>query len=132
MKRRVSGKRMIKIVSSLFITSLTMLQCVAFATSDTAPGEISNAVNRIVGVIAWFGYAIAFGMFVYIGIKYMMASANERADVKKGAINYVIGAFLIAAAATVARMIVGIAASGSADASGLAGSIIDAATSIAK
>ncbi len=133
MKKRTDFKGMIKIIYSLFICSSLMMQCVVFAEEDKSIAAINNSVNNIVNVIAWFGYAVAFGMFVYVGIKYMMASANERADVKRGAVNYIIGAFLIAAASTVANMIVKIAigSGGAGTVGGLAGQIIDAANSAA-
>ena len=40
-------------------------------------------------------------MLIYIGIKYTMSAANEKADLKKGLINFVIGAVIIAGAATI-------------------------------
>ena len=36
----------------------------------------------------------------------MMASANEKADLKKGSINYVIGAILVAAASAIVGVVV--------------------------
>lgn len=62
--------------------------------------HIPAAERRINGYVQWFGYAIAVGMLLYIGIKYMMASANEKADLKKGSISYVIGAIIVVAAST--------------------------------
>ena len=53
----------------------------------------------------WIGYAIAIGMLVFVGIKYVMASANEKADLKNSLIKYVIGAVLIAGAVTIAGWI---------------------------
>ena len=40
-------------------------------------------------------------MLIYIGIKYTMSAANEKADLKRGLINFVIGAVIIAGAATI-------------------------------
>lgn len=99
----------------------------------SAVADISSSVQSIVNAVAYFGYAIAMGMLIFLGIKYAMSPANEKADVKQGSINYLIGAFFIIGASTVANIIVGIAASGGGDAgaSGLAGSIIEAAGSIA-
>ena len=44
----------------------------------------------ILGNIQWIGYAIAIGMLIYIGIKYTMASASEKADLKGYMIKFVI------------------------------------------
>ena len=64
------------------------------------PGA-GGAVGKILGAIQWVGYIFAVGMLLYIGIKYMMSAANEKADLKKGSINYVIGAVVVAAASTI-------------------------------
>lgn len=120
-----------KKIASLTVCVIVILSTFALVyADDKAVGEINGIVGKIVNIIAWFGYAIAFGMFVFVGIKYMMASANERADVKRGLINYLIGAFLIATASTVANVAVSIAVDdGDASSpSGLASSIVSVAT----
>ncbi len=98
-------KTMKKIASVLLTVSILLtIGSVVFADVDiVAPGNnaFSNMGNKVLGYIQWFGYVIAVGMLLFIGIKYMMSSANEKADLKKGSINYVIGAILVATAATV-------------------------------
>lgn len=98
-------KTMKKIASVLLTVSILItIGSVVFADVDiVAPGNnaFSNMGNKVLGYIQWFGYVIAVGMLLFIGIKYMMSSANEKADLKKGSINYVIGAILVATAATV-------------------------------
>ena len=58
--------------------------------------------TRIIGAIRWVGYAIAVGMLVYIGIKYVMSAADGRAELKSALVKYAIGAFLVAGSVTVA------------------------------
>ena len=70
------------------------------ATVSSASG-LSGAVKTVLGAIQWIGYAFAIGMLIYIGIKYMMSAANEKAELKKGLINYIIGAILVAGTATI-------------------------------
>ena len=103
-------KTMKKIASVLLTVSILItLGTSVFATTAggvtiTQPGgnnAFSTMGNKVLGYIQWFGYVIAVGMLLFIGIKYMMSSANEKADLKKGSINYVIGAVLVATAATV-------------------------------
>lgn len=103
-------KTMKKIASVLLTVSILItLGTSVFATTAggvtiTEPGgnnAFSNMGNKVLGYVQWFGYVIAVGMLLFIGIKYMMSSANEKADLKKGSINYVIGAVLVATAATV-------------------------------
>lgn len=105
-------KNMKKIASVLL--TLAMLATMASSvlasypvpiTTGTAPWE--GGVSKILGAIQWIGYAFALGMLIYIGIKYTMSAANEKADLKKGLINFVIGAALIAGAATICGWIKG-------------------------
>ena len=98
-----------KRVISVLLT-LAMLATM-FSTVFALPGDLtsvdpkleqgSGAVSKILGAIQWIGYAFAIGMLIYIGIKYTMSAANEKADLKKGLINFVIGAVIIAGAATI-------------------------------
>lgn len=99
-------KRILSIMMALVLVLAMGTQVFALNTIKPDPTQITNGnagnvASNALGVIQFFGYAMAIGMIIYIGIKYMMASANEKADLKKGAINYVIGAILVAAATTV-------------------------------
>lgn len=99
-------KTMKKIASVLLTVSILLtLGTSVFATVPTpntgSATGFADIGSNVLGYIQWFGYAIAVGMLLYIGVKYMMSSANEKADLKKGSINYVIGAVLVFAASTI-------------------------------
>lgn len=103
-------KKMKKVVSVLLtISMLISFGTMVFANSSIggvtistpSNNELAGIGNNVLGYVQWFGYTIAVGMLLYIGIKYMMSSANEKADLKKGSVNYVIGAVIVAAAATI-------------------------------
>ena len=93
---------------SAFMTILMVCSCFSFVLAmpttgeNKITGEAATFVDSILGTIQFVGYAIAIGMLIYVGIKYVMASANEKADLKNAMIKYVIGAILIAGAATIA------------------------------
>lgn len=108
-----------------FLSVLTMFQSVVLASDSDAAGEITKKVGTFVNIIAYFGYAVALGMLAYIAMKYMMSAASDRANMKQGAINYLIGAFLIAGASTIATAVVSIVANGK-GADDIAGDIIGA------
>lgn len=61
--------------------------------------SVALDVTRIVGA------AIAIIILMVIGAKYIIASAGERADLKKYAINYVIGALILFGASGILAMI---------------------------
>ncbi len=103
-----------KFVSILMtVTMLCMMCSVVLASSipsfdPNMTGVNASAkgfANKILGFVQWAGYAIAVGMLIYVGIKYVMASANEKADLKNSLIKYVIGAVLVAGAATISQWI---------------------------
>ena len=104
-----------KILNVLFTT--VMVLCffagsisfgVSYNIGEIKPNQPTGAdgtVGIIVGTLQWVGYAIAIGMLVFIGIKYVMASANEKADLKQSLVKYVIGAVLIVFATTIAKWV---------------------------
>ena len=97
-----------RIVSVLFTMAIVAsMASVVFAHDITIvdTNQFDNVLGRILGFVQIIGYAFGTGMLLYIGIKYMMASANEKADLKKGAINYVIGAVLVFGATAVVGFI---------------------------
>ena len=89
--------------------------------------DIGNSVNKIVKAFAYIGYALAISMLAFLGIKYAMSPANEKADVKQASTSYVIGAFLIFCASSVAAVFAKIAAGGSAPTTSLGSTIVNAA-----
>jgi type IV secretory pathway VirB2 component (pilin) len=79
--------------------------------TQTAQGQLGNTPNRILGIIQVVGTVIAVGVLMVLGIKYMMGSAQEKAEYKKTFIPYVIGAILLFAAVNIANMVVNFAQS---------------------
>ncbi len=65
-------------------------------------GKVINIAIRLVRVA---GTGIALIMVTMLGIKYMLASSNEKADIKKQAIPIVIGCTLLFAAVNVVAII---------------------------
>lgn len=107
-------KIMKKMISVLLTFALIFSMSVSvFAISvpeigTEAPEGLDTVGSKVLGYVQWFGYILAIGMLLYLGIKYMMSSANEKADLKKGSINYVIGAILVAGASAVVGVLANI------------------------
>ena len=90
------------IISIILILPSTILAFGGINDPNPKPLEgTDNMVGKILGVIQWIGYAIALGMLIYIGIKYTMSAANEKAELKRASVNFIIGAIIIAGAATI-------------------------------
>ena len=73
--------------------------------SATGVNEVKTFGGNIMGVIQTIGVLLAVAILMILGIKYMMGSAEEKAEYKKTMIPYVIGAILIFAATTIANMV---------------------------
>ena len=65
-------------------------------------GGFITVVGKIIGFIQYAAWAIAIGMIIYIGIKYMMSGAGDKAKVKETLLPYLVGAICVGAATTIA------------------------------
>ncbi len=85
------GYNMVMAVDGGFITS-------NFSGADP-DGDVSNAAGEILGgilaVVRVAGVTTAVVILMVIGIKYLIASAGDRADIKKYAVKYIIGALIL-------------------------------------
>ena len=67
--------------------------------------KISTGINNIIKVISYVGSGIAVIVLIVLGIKYMMGSAEEKAEYKKTLLPYILGAVLVFAASSIAGII---------------------------
>ncbi len=99
-------KKFSKIFIAAMCITIALSSCVfakfgEITTTPQAPGNSEGNITTLLGIIQWVGYIIAIGMLVYVGVKYVTASANEKADLKNAMVKYVVGALLIAGATTI-------------------------------
>lgn len=66
---------------------------------------IKQILSAVLSVVRTIGAVIAVLMLMTIGAKYIIASAGDRADIKKYAINYVIGAVVLLGATGILSVI---------------------------
>ena len=67
--------------------------------------EIQDIGGRILGVLQTIGVVLAVIILVILGIKYMMGSAEEKAEYKKTMVPYLVGAVFIFAAPILANIV---------------------------
>ena len=67
--------------------------------------EITDFGGKVMGILQTVGVILAVVILTILGIKYMMGSAEEKAEYKKTMIPYVVGAICIFAAPTIANII---------------------------
>ena len=70
--------------------------------------QADQLVRNFGGALSMIGYAIAIGMTVFIGIKYVIASADEKASLKGMMVKVVVGSVIIAAASTIVMVVNGV------------------------
>lgn len=74
-------------------------------TSGVDVGNISTLGNSVVKILTTVGVVASVIVLVVLGIKYMMGSAEEKAEYKKTLMPYVIGAGLVFAASGIANIV---------------------------
>ena len=98
------------IILCVIMTSGTILAAndIQFNSLDNGNANVSQLQTygaKIVTVIRNVGIVLAVIMLMVIGLKYMMGSAEEKAEYKKTLMPYLIGAVLLFAASGIAQMI---------------------------
>lgn len=66
---------------------------------------INKAGQNIAGIISVVAVAVALVILITLAIKYITAAPSDKADIKKSAVAYVIGAVLLFAASGVLALI---------------------------
>lgn len=74
-------------------------------TSTNADSEITNYGGKILSVVTTAGIVLSVIILAVLGIKYMLGSAEEKAEYKKTLMPYLIGAALIFGASTIATIV---------------------------
>ena len=72
---------------------------------DTSGGEFNNSLGMVVRLIQYTGTGIALIVVTIYGIKYMIASPQEKADVKKQIVPILIGCALLFGASNLVKII---------------------------
>ena len=54
-----------------------------------------KVTNTIIGAMQIIGTAVAIIMLIWLAIKYLSAAPSEKADIKKSAVIYIVGAILL-------------------------------------
>lgn len=72
---------------------------------DEAAKMSKTIIGTILSIIRTISAAVAIIVLVIIACKYILASAGDRADIKKYAVNYVIGALILFSASAIIGII---------------------------
>ena len=110
----MNSKKITKIISTMLIVFMVIATVMpVFAAKNpneikevkTDTSGIENFGGKIITIISTIGSIASIIVLVVLGIKYMMGSAEEKAEYKKTLLPYVIGAVFVFAASTIAGVI---------------------------
>ena len=108
-------KKTIKILLVMIMLIVAFTVTVNAATSGKDPtgytgggasvDRIEGLGNKIIQIVSVIGSIASVIVLVVLGIKYMMGSAEEKAEYKKTLLPYIIGAALVFAASSIAGIV---------------------------
>lgn len=117
--KKTTMNKFIKIITALFIIAMlsTMVVSVFAIPTDVldkvqgdtnqamSVGGLSSTIKNVIGVVQVICYSAAVIMLILIGVKFITESPEGKAEIKKAAIQYVIGAIIVFAAGTLLGII---------------------------
>ena len=106
-------KKLVKIIPMIILLIVLVSSFVPVFAAPTDPSVLQGQKTtsfdtigtKIIGMVQAIGSIASVLVLVILGIKYMMGSAEEKAEYKKTFIPYLIGAILVFAASNLASMI---------------------------
>lgn len=115
-------KKSLKIISTLLVIVMmvacmsvnvfavnvdTVIDNMVNANTNVDTTKVTNIGKSITEILSTIGIVIAVIVLMVIGIKYMMGSAEEKAEYKKVMIPYIVGMVVLLSASAIVRMIAG-------------------------
>lgn len=99
-------------VAPVFAATTGIVDPKSLTGSDKAnTTTMQNIGNQIITVVSVAGSIVSVVVLIVLGIKYMMGSAEEKAEYKKTLMPYIIGAALVFAASAIAGIVFNFASS---------------------
>lgn len=113
MKKTIKILLVVCVLLSVFCTTISMAAASGVSpkdytgtnTGDLDVGSVEKVGNQIIKIVSTIGSIASVIVLVILGLKYMMGSAEEKAEYKKTLLPYVIGAALVFAASTIATVV---------------------------
>lgn len=109
MNKKIMATRIIMVafLLGLFVVTPVFADIsVDFPTGSGSIGTVDTGVKKVWGTVTTIVQILAFAAVVFAGLRYMFASADQKADIKKGLGMLAIGAILVFAASTVVKFVV--------------------------
>lgn len=110
MKLRKYGKIVLVLfLIGIIATSLSVVFGSEIPTAGSDQSGAASSVQSIVGALIFIIQIIAFAaaviMLMFLGIKYITASPDGKAEIKKSSVQYVVGAIILFAATGILQIV---------------------------
>lgn len=110
----LKNKKFIKVLSIIMLvvmmlvvigSSVSAEPTVPTPSNVTINNSVSNTVNTVLGIVKYGGIVVAVCVAMFIGIKYITASPEGKAEVKKTIMFYVGGIVILLSASAIVTAI---------------------------
>ena len=102
-------KFMLRVMPIVLVAMVVLAGTVSAAVDIYNPtgsvGRVDDVANNVWGTVLTVLRVCAVAAIVFAGVKYMFASAENKADIKNGMIGLVVGAILVFGASIVVQLI---------------------------
>ena len=92
-------------MSSTVLAAATAKDPSTWTANQPNSSTMTDIIGNVLGFVQLLGSAIAVIMVVVLGIKYMVGSAEEKAEYKKTMIPYAVGAVCIFGASNISKIV---------------------------
>ena len=86
----------------------------SFSNASDQAGDLSKMAGKVIGLIQVASVVLAVILIAVFGFKFIMGSANEKADYQKSFIPLIVGLVVVFAATSIAKLIMTVANSANA------------------
>ncbi|MCI8965143.1 MAG: hypothetical protein HFJ43_02135 [Clostridia bacterium] len=106
----MNKKKVIAIISFILIILFALLPVVnatvaGLSVNTSGKGKIINFGKNLIGLAQIIGVGVASVMLIVLAIKYIVSSPEDKAEIKKHAVVYVVGAIFIFAASSIIELL---------------------------
>ncbi len=105
MKKKMMNKIFLICVNIMLIFSKSALAIGNLETDDGAVSYVENPMKVIIGIFQVVAVGIGSIMLVVLAIKYMTAAPGDKAEIKKHAVVYIVGACMAFASSGIVGII---------------------------
>ena len=95
----------IALSGSVFATDIDLNQFKGMTDTSGAATAVTGIIGSIINIVQIVGTGVAIIMLIVLAIKYISAAPGDKADIKKHAVVYVVGAIVLFAATGILEII---------------------------